>query len=421
MNQPLRSRASERGFTLIELLVATIAGLMVVIAAFLISRGATKVFASEGRVANTQLNLRLGAERLRQDLERAGYMSTPNVRADPDVCPDPNTLGFAARLQSIYFEAGTPAKSKIATEKSSDNGLYPDSITVTGNFTSTDSYLAASIETASGGSGWDIYLQTGFGSTARLLASGETSSAAAALSAAFPTGRMLRIRNDLGASQFGVVTATSIAGGGRPVITIGPAPAYATVSAASINKRCGGRGNCIGCEISPVQFVKYDVRSLRAVTGFTWAYPSTGSTADDSKYDLVRSEMAADGTVIAGSEEIVGEFAVDLGFAFTVDDTPAISGSTWTEPNIRALAFGDANALAYAGDTLAGAPNAVRPQRIRTVHYRLSTRARFPDYAVGLDDGGPGLARYKLTASQFTRVRTVFGEVSLVNQQGLRW
>lgn len=417
-----RTRANERGFTLIELLVASIAGLFVVLAAFMISRGATRVFASEGRVANTQLNLRLGADRLRSDIERAGYMTTSNVVMDPDVCPNPNTLGIVARLQSVWHQQGTAATSVSETPQSAANLLNPDKLTLTGNFTSTDSYLAATIEPSSGGAGWDIILQAGFGSTARLLAAGETSSAAAALSAAFPDGRMLRIRNDLGSSQYVVVQATTIDVTGRPKITVGAVPAYTTIGGGSLVKRCGGRGLCLGCEVNPVQFVRYEVKSLRTIAAFAWAYPTTGGAGDDTKYELVRSELKPDGNVIPGTEEIISEHAVDLAFAFTVDDTASItSGATWTEPNIRALDFGDPNAALYAGDILASGASAVRPQRIRSVRYRLSTRSRFGDYPVGLEDGGAGLSRYMLAAGQFARVRTMVGDVALINQQGIRW
>jgi len=419
---PTRRRSLERGFTLIELLVATIAGLFVVLAAFMVSRGATRVFASEGRVANTQLNLRLGVDRLRQDLERAGYMTSANVKVDPDVCPEPNSLGFAARLQSVYHQPGTTALSASETPQNALNGLAPDKLTLTGNFTTTDSYLAATIEPASGGAGHDIILQSGFSSTARLLAAGETSSPAAALSAAFPTGRVLRIRNDLGSSQYVVVTATSIGAGGRAVVTVGATPPYTLVAGGSLVKRCGGRGLCLGCEINPVQFVRYEVKSLSGSTGFAWAYPATGAAGDSTKYDLVRSEVDPTGTVIAGSEEIVAEHTVDLGFAFSVDQSVSMtSGSGWTEPDVKELAFGDLNAALYAGDILAASASAVRPQRIRSVRYRVSSRSRFPDYPIGLEDGGPGLSRYMVSTGQYARVRTVIGEVALVNQQGIRW
>jgi hypothetical protein len=56
------------------------------------------------------------------------------------------------------------------------------------------------------------------------------------------------------------------------------------------------------------------------------------------------------------------------------------------------------------------------------VRYRFSTRSRFPDYPIGLEDaGGPGLSRYMVSTGQYARVRTMVGEVMLPNQQGIRW
>lgn len=430
---PDRRRHAERGFTLIELLVATAAGMFVVLAAFMLSRGATRIFASEGRVANSQLSLRLGVERLRQDIERAAFMTTPNVRTDPDVCPDPNTLGFAARLQSVRWEQGTAATAAATTPASADNLLYPDRLTLTGNFSTTDSYLAATIEPSSSGSGWDVVLQSGFASTARLLSGGSGGdggtmlggtvppTAAEALATVFPAGRMIRVRNDLGSSQYLVVQSSAIGAGGRVIITIGNLPAYTVVDGASVVKRCGARGMCLGCEVSPVQFVRYEVRSLAASSRFAWAYPSSGTVGDKEKYDLVRTEMRPDGlTPIPDTEEIVSEYAVDLGFAFSVDNSTTVLGGTgWVEPTLQPLPFGHPDNVRYAGDVLADPT--VRPQRIRAVRYRLSTRTRFPEFPHNVDDAGPGLARYRLGTTGYSRVRNVVGEVALPNQQGVRW
>ncbi|MBI2388847.1 MAG: prepilin-type N-terminal cleavage/methylation domain-containing protein [Deltaproteobacteria bacterium] len=416
-------RRSQRGFTLIELLVATAAGMFVVLAAFMLSRGATRIFASEGRVANSQLSLRLGVERLRQDIERAAFMTSPNVKIDPDVCPDPNTLGYVTRLQSIRWEQGTAATSAATTPASADNLLNPDRLMLTGNFSTTDSYLAATIEPSSSGAGWDVVLQSGFASTARLLSGGDggTSTAAEALATVFPAGRMIRVRNDLGSSQYLIVQSSAIGAGGRVIITIGAMPSYTVVDGASVVKRCGARGLCLGCEVNPVQFVRYEVRSLATSAAFKWAYPSSATVGDREKYDLVRTELQPDGvTPILNSEEIVSEFAVDLGFAFAVDTSPSmVGGSAWLEPTLQSLPFGHADNARYAGDVLTDPT--VRPQRIRAVRYRLSTRTRFPEFPSNVDDAGPGLARYKLGTTGYARVRNVMGEVALPNQQGIRW
>ena len=415
-------RASERGFTLLELLVASIAGLFVVLAAFMLSRGATRLFASEGRVGNSQLNLRLGVDRLRQDLERAGYMTTPNVRQDPDVCPDPGSLGFPVRLQSIYYQQGSFATSGAETPLSLSNNLTPDRLTISGNFATTDSYLAATIEPSTSGAGHDIVLQLGWGSSNRLMSGAETGSALASLQAIFAEGRMVRIRNNLGSSQFVVVQSTAINSTGRAVISVSATPTYQVTTGSTVVKRCGGQGVCLGCEISPVQIVRYEVRSLASDSRFGWAYAGDGGgVGEKDKYDLVRSELRPDGTVVPNSEEIVAEYAVDLGFAFGVDSSNALTpGAPYIEPNIISIPFGSAENARWGGDILGGDPS-VRPQRIRSVRYRLTTRTRFADYNAATDEAGPGLGRYMLGPERYSRARTITGEVSLVNQQGLRW
>lgn len=414
----MKPRASQRGFTLVELLVASIAGLFVVLAAFMLSRGATRLFAAEGRVANSQLNLRLGIDRLRQDLERAGFMTTANVAVDPDVCPRPSASGVLMPLQSVLLKMGDASTAAI-TPMSASNGLYPDEITLTGNFASTDVYLAASILPAAGGAGYDIALQKNWGSTARLLAVGETGSATSALQAVFAADRMIRVRNSVGVSQFLIVESAAIAGDGKPVITTRPAPAYASASSAgAVDKRCGGSGFCVGCEVNPVQIIRYNIGSLSKSAKFGWAYPS-GGVGDTYKYDLIRQELKPDGTTVTDSEEIVAEYAVDLGFAFGVDTSISMTpGSAFTEPAVTQIAFGHKDNTLY-GDPVAS--TTARPQRIRSIRYRLTTRTRFPDNTVGVDDGGIGLFRYKLGEEQYARARTIIGDIALINQQGLRW
>lgn len=414
----LARRRRDAGFTLLELLVASVAGLFVIFAAFLVSRGATRVFATEGRLATAQGNLRLGVDRLRSDIERAGFMSTPNYRLDPNVVPVAS-MGFTARIQSIYYVPGTAATAGIDAPLSAAQGLYPDRLVLQGNYSTTDSYQVASIEPSASGGGSDITLQVVVGSTARLLTVGETGSATNVLQAVFAPGRLIRLRNDLGCSQYLLVQAASLASGGRPVITTTAAPSIANRAALS-DKRCGVQGIGMGYEINPVSTVEYGVYSLASNALFKWAY-SDASVGDANKYDLVRRELDQNGLPIAGTEEIVGEYAVDLGFAFTVDASAPQTATVQTAPNLVTYDFGDANNGVIAGDTVTGGPTAVRPQRIRSVKYRLTVRARDFDRSVPIDDGGVGLLRYKLGTNQYARARSVFGEVSLVNQQGVRW
>ena len=87
---PARARASgQRGFTLVELLVAMAAGLVVSLAAFLLSKNATRFFQNEARASASHLAATIGLNRLAADLQRAAYLSTPNILADPEVCQVP--------------------------------------------------------------------------------------------------------------------------------------------------------------------------------------------------------------------------------------------------------------------------------------------------------------------------------------------
>ena len=418
------SRRSTRGFTLIELLVAVVAGMFVVIAAFLLSKGATRLFASEGRVGQAQMGLRLGVERLRSDLERAGFQSTPNVMMDPDVCPNPNSVGFAAHLQSVAYLPGGSTKATQSFDP--NNKLAPDAILLSGNFVGSDVYLVSDIEPSPAG-GYDIFLQRNNGAVQRLLATGETGTTANVMNSTFPAGHLLRVTNPLGSSQFLLIDSSSIGSGGIPQIHLLPIPNLRVVDPASPDKRCGISGYGMGSTVNTVSTVKYDLRSTAAFA--PWAYDPEGGVGETLKYDLVRTEMNYDGTeatitppgggAALPASSIISEYAVDLAFAFSVD-TSLPAGASWVEPTMKSYDFGDDNNRIVGADVVTNAATA-RPQRIRTIKFRLTTRQRDADRQSNADDGGAGLMRYYLAPNQYARARTVVGEISLINQQGVRW
>ncbi len=425
------SRTGERGFTLLELLVAAVAGLFVVMAAFLLSRGTTRLLTSESRIGSAQQNLRMGVDRLRSDLERASFMTTANGSKDPDLCPAPPTT--FKYIQGITYKYGGSA---LATPQSVANGLNPDSIVLMGNFTSSDLYPIADINCS--GTTCTIYLQWGSGtatagdagaaapaSARRLLNFGEAgnTSAIQAVFNALPVGRLVRLTNVKGSSQLLLMTVNGagLAASGQPIITVtAPLPLN---SANAQNKRCGYDGNGNQATLNAVQIVRYQLKSLSTDPNFVWAYPETGVPADQYKYDLVRTEVdPLTDNDIDGTAELVSEYAVDLKFAFSVDQSVASTTGAWVEPSLTPFKFYESGSTPPAfTDEVRANPSGATPQRIRSVRYRLSTRSRDPDRTVGLDEGGPGLARYSLGANSFARVRTTIGEVAILNQQGIRW
>lgn len=428
------SRQGERGFTLLELLVAAVAGLFVVMAAFLLSRGATRLLTSESRLGSAQQNLRMGIDRLRGDLERASFMTTPNGLKDPDIWPAPGA-NFLYVQGITYLVGGSAATAP----QSVANGLNPDAIVLMGNFTSSDLYAVADIESTGGA--FKIYLQWGSGiatsteagaaapaAARRLVTIGEAGTGLSAITSVFndfPLGRIVRLTNVKGSSQLLLMQVSGVSTGsnGQPIITVTNAPAPRSSQDPTVpNKRYGYDGNGNSSTLNPVQVVKYQVKSL-AGTGspFAWAYPND-IPADAYKYDLVRTELnPTDGTEIASTAEIVAEYAVDLKFAFSVDETVPSTTGLWVNPDLKPYPFYESGATPPGFADRVQVNSAAIPQRIRSIRYRLSTRSRDPDRSVGIDDGGPGLARYALGVNSFARVRTTMGEAIVRNQQGIRW
>src|SRR5262245_4294750 len=112
---------SPRGFTLIELMVAITAGLFVAIAAFALARQGSRFFQQEARIANAQFSATLGFDRLRADIARAGFLSSPNIQRDPFRCGSTAALPSMAAVRIV---AATPAAVQDTT-----NELAPDQIT----------------------------------------------------------------------------------------------------------------------------------------------------------------------------------------------------------------------------------------------------------------------------------------------------
>jgi prepilin-type N-terminal cleavage/methylation domain-containing protein len=151
------SRAARRGFTLVELMVSLVAGLIVTIAVVGLARTATTTFYEEARLSAVEASARNASERLRQDLTRVAFMSTGNIklaRNDSPTVPfgqkishlpgaaTPSRYGALTNdLQGIrVLVGGSTATAQGPNNLSTVNGLNPDAIELTGNYTTDDSY-----------------------------------------------------------------------------------------------------------------------------------------------------------------------------------------------------------------------------------------------------------------------------------------
>lgn len=414
-----RSRSRRAGFTLVELMVALTGGLIVSIVVFMLARDASRFYKSETRTADATLAGMVGFTRLQNDIARASFMASPNVRRDPSVCGDP--VGDASWPTELKHMAGLRIGSSPSNPTLKANGLAPDSITLAGSFSSVEEFPIWGVQP--NGKGYKVALQTQIGPLARMGFNASTANAQTQLemlSSVFGKGRALRIVDRSGKAQYGTISGVTAS---PPQVLLDNTPALKLRTSSSTI--CGIRANETGY-VNVVNFVKYEVKSLKGNANYAPLYSDAGATPwDADRTELVRSEIDTQGQPIANTEEVVAEYAVNLKFGLTV-----ISGTILnkTDPTLTTLSPGDtSNILKYAGDTTGISSPLFGPQRVRAVRVRLSVRSREADRKNNVTAGGtiaPGLYRIGLGPSgsaPFARVRTLQADVSLPNQMGDLW
>jgi type II secretory pathway pseudopilin PulG len=463
-------RRRNAGFTLVELTVALLAGLIVAVGIVGLSRAATSTFNEEMRNAGAEAALRGAIDRLRTDLQRAGYMSTGNILLDPampmggvtaasTVAAIPATMLGIRNLASILLtDGGSLAKNGLALSAQQAPTLAPDSIQIAGNMTTTEQFEVALIPptpNANGGTCQRILLSPASGAMYRLNAVG----AAAApeelreLFQPVPIGLstqfIVRVVDSSGRTQY-VATCPEAASltAGASTAGFDPTSTYPYVDIDSVGvggtqlltaAQTGGvssfTGYGAGAWINPVQIVQWEITGPAAgvtdpepaqyVTALN-NLPLQAGTPDLNKYDLMRTYVDAKGFLVHETSEIVAEYAVDLDFAFTVE-TAANNQSGAT--SLVTYPFDSALSNAWAPSVLVATPG-TGPQRIRSVRARLVTRTALPDRRANIPAQNASteafLYRYCMTSTgcpatpdntlRWARGRTMTTEVALPNQ-----
>ncbi len=456
MRRGAASRASA-GFTLVELTVALIAGLIVALGIMTLSREATRTFHEEVRTSATEATLRTAIDRLTADLQRAGYMSTGNIAIDPMIATPlgqsnlqniPNNLAGLRRLSAIQLqEGGSVTTNGLPLSAQQSPVLNPDLIEIGGNLTSSEQFEVQDIVPAGGCMRINISAQSP--AILRIIAGNDAGAAGGdpemrnlfqPVPADLATQFIVRLVDPTGRSQYLVTCrgATNAAGlvptpfvlvdNATPIVTAQQTGGNGGVSGALAPGGTVAGAACAGCWVNAVQIVRWEITSAGSTDGEPAQYvnalntPEAGSGADPNKYDLMRSFVAADGTLVPETSEIVAEYAVDLDVAFSVDAGTAI------QPVLVSYPFDDTtNATVNQSSTWApnvdlNPPLPPRgPQRIRAVRVRVATRVPQPDRSVNVPVANVGgqafLYRYAVpTIPGWTRVRTITSEVSLPNQ-----
>lgn len=428
------------------------AGLLVAMALVQTSKEATNTFHEEVRAAAAEMGLRVTLERLRADLQRVAFMSTGNIQGDPmnvyqagfaNPLPNLNSpvLGLQ-RLAGIQLTSGGSTATAPLSNNAS-NLLNPDSIEFGGNYSSPDEFAAFMCPAPPAGAGcggiticleWNtpaMWRIRNSANPAQTLQSYFNPSFYNANPGPGATRYMARLTDDSGHYTY-LLTC-----GGAATTSMGALGASVNIDPATVilkPAQSGGRGGVSGTAagrivISPIEIVHWQI--LQATSpAIPSSYQNLGTTTppDSNEYVLTRQFVdAVSNQPDATTLEVVTEYAVDLKFAFTVDNSVCLPtpGAFAPGSNLLYLPLDSATNAIWAGNVSASPYLCGQgPQRIRSVRVRAAVRAAYPDRTVNItpvpNTGQPYMYRYfipgVLGGLQWARVRTGVTEASLPNQ-----
>lgn len=405
-----RRKHANAGFTLVELMVSMVGGLFVSIAVFGIAKHSSHFAMEQSRVSDATLQSVVGFERLKADISRASFLSSPNVVRDPTICRSVVYPTWIQRLAGIYIE---PVPSTQLSSESTVNGFSPQRIYLAGSYKSQDLFFAQAIVP---GTPTQIYLKpvslgmTNIGYTATNNTLGSV----------FVAGQAVRIVDTVGRTQY--ATIAGVTGGANPAIQLADSPALQFRSGSSVG--CGINGQGEDSAISVVNIIRYDFRDLNDPANYPGYAPMFrgGPSYESGRRELVREQLDVSGNVVAGSLELIAEYAVDLGFDLLV--APANSTG-------KLVRVSGSDVSGYAGSP-ASTPVGQGPQLIRAVHAWLTTRSQEADRTSALNltptvaVPGPSKLRMSLdpsdaTKGPFARLRTLQSTITLNNQALANW
>lgn len=403
------------GFTLVELMVALTGGLFLSLAVFALARDSGRFYQRETRLANATVSGLIGFERLRADLGRAGFLSSPNVFRDPRLCGSPDGTWPVGLRNLASVQLTTPAVTYPALTA---NGRTPPVITLAGSYSSPDVY-GAKVVPAGNTVIFELSTKEGAGALRRLGNSGMPDNAT--MTAAFPTEHVLRIVQN-GRQYYGQIVGA--AGGAQPTVTINTQPQIQFRSGSPIG--CG-LSDVVGSgastpTVNVVNFIQYEVRTPQtatAIAGYKNLFTNSADAPGEAgRTELTRVELNINGQVIEGTEEIVAEYAVDLNLQLT-----AVTSTTGCcDPNLGLLSPADPLFPTFTGPVF----NTLNtPELIRSVRVRLGVRSREADRNTNIaNPANQGVFRFNVgpdLPEPFARVRTFQADVVLHNQADILW
>ncbi|MEM1413416.1 MAG: prepilin-type N-terminal cleavage/methylation domain-containing protein [Myxococcota bacterium] len=389
-------RRSEAGFTLLELMTALVAGLIAVSATYLISAETSRHFNEQQRVAQTQTSVRMAMEQIRRDISRAGFFGAANTATEQ------SCVNAAFNFAAVEYQDGVYT---AALPEAALNAVEADELVLSGNYATSDGYLARPSSAANNG----VIVQQGWQAFRRSFGAPEIAGGGGGFTAnaydpdyfqnVFNPNRILHIETTAGNHFFTAITASV---GAAQLVSFNPATPQ--------NPNCG---DLQGATVAPLSRIQYSVVDPTADPRFAALVTATDAARGIVNSVLIREEVLFDAarTPIAGTERVILEFVANFSLAFVVDNRPGPP-------------FAGAPNLVLLDDTQgAQAFLAATPERVRSVIVDIA--ARTPDADPGFRPLGRArdpavdgpLTRYQVNPAidAAARVRRIRSEVFLAN------
>lgn len=414
-----------RGFTLVELMVAMTGAIFISVVVFSLSRDVTRFFQNQSRVSESTGAVINGFERLRTDIQRAGFLASPNIAKDINRCPRPPTGGSLPGQGGISATAPGSRNVALADIRADTNtavtanpqmtlnSLAPDVITMWGNYTSTDEFAVRSFNEGS----LTLFLEPESPAMIRegmITANGDATNTPI-LQRIFPAGTLVRVADGTGRDQYALVASASWTTLVPQVVLTNTIPLLSKAT----NAFCGLRGSSTDLAVNPVNIVRYQLDSLELNTAYDNLREGARTAYDSERLELVRRELdPTDFTATPLNEELIAEYAVDLRFGLTVLTGPTAGTLTYLPETSAAR-------INYAGDphSAAEAGN-LGPHLIRGIHARLMVRNRVADREMGIMPAATPadqLFRVQVVAGQFARTRSLRSHIATRNTKNSMW
>jgi prepilin-type N-terminal cleavage/methylation domain-containing protein len=264
------------GFTLIELMISLTVGGIALGSIYAVGSASTRFLREQQRVSSTQTAVRIAMEQIKRDLQRAGFLATPNAALQGEACAAPsNTVAAITDYEdNIDVPAGMISTADDSVYNSSGEVTFDD-LVLMGNYSTSGEYVVSANSTNS-----EIRLARGWQSFRRDFSdwtdASSTNYVPALFEQAFREDRMLRLHTQDERFYFANIESNDATAGTDPIVR-------PDIPVANCN--------VVGGWISPLNAIRYHV---------------VAASAADRAGDGIFSGVAR----LAARDSAVGPFAV---------------------------------------------------------------------------------------------------------------